>query len=268
MIGNFFNFMDLFGYGFYFKMNKQDRIYSWKVGVLSYIFITGSLIYIISTCIKWYNNIYTTKSLKQVQVSLPYVRLSTNYDFMFLYCLGTQNNSTERIPIVKDSMNFTFKWRNVYKFPYEINGEVPIEMKKCSLDQINNNVSNRFSKRHYDGCLCATVDTFFEDVSYFFTDSYYTFYDLQVKFNDSILNNKTLYNNMVDYFNNNTPVGYFYYVDTSADIDAYTKPFIPFINFHSQVLNPTSQVISNIYMTNINMHIDDNLIYDGTILLT
>ena len=141
-------------------------------------------------------------------------------------------------------------------------------MKKFSLDQIINNVSYRFSKRYYDGCLCATVDTFFEDVSYFFTDSYYTFYDLQVKFNDSILNNKTLYNNMVDYFNNNTPVGYFYYVDTSADIDAYTKPFIPFINFHSQVLNPTSQVISNIYMTNINMHIDDNLIYDGTILLT
>ena len=97
------------------------------------------------------------------------------------------------------------------------------------------------------------------------TDSYFTFYDLQVKFNDSILKNKTQYNYMVDYLNNNTPVGYFYYLDTTADIDQYSKPFTYFMNFHSQVLNPTSLMISNIYLTNINMEIDDNVIYDSTI---
>ena len=265
MISNLFYFMDLFGYGINFKINKQDRVYSWKVGLLSSIMVVGSLIYIISTCLKWFKNNYTTKTVKVVVENLPQVSLSSNNDFMFLYCLGTQNNSTERIPIINYSMNITLRWRYVSKFPYEMNGEVPIEMKKCSRDLFNKSVVNRFTYNKYDGCLCVNSDNLLNDISYFMTDSYFTFYDLQVKFNDSILKNKTQYNYMVDYLNNNTPVGYFYYLDTTADIDQYSKPFTYFMNFHSQVLNPTSLMISNIYLTNINMEIDDNVIYDSTI---
>ena len=42
-----------------------------------------------------------------------------------------------------------------------------------------------------------------------------------------------------------------------------TKPFLSYINYNSQVLNPTSLVISNIYLTNIKKEI-----YDTTILFT
>ena len=266
MLGDTVRWMDLFGSGFDFKMNMHDRIYSWKGGILSIILIICSLIYTIVCCFNLINNFYSSNSVKLLIVTLPQVQLSSNDNFMFAYCLGPNLNSSQAHDQVFDnSINYTLAWRTVSKLPNIINGEVSLKFKRCTFDKFNRSVVNRWNFKYFEGCMCVTPEDLKYNISYFMTDSYYTFYDFEVKFNDTILNNKTMYNQIVNYFNNNTPVGNFYYVDTSADIDKYTKPFTYFMNFHSQMLNPSSQVTSNLYLTNVKMEINDNIFTEGTI---
>jgi len=57
-----------------------------------------------------------------------------------------------------------------------------------------------------------------------------------------------------------TPRGYLYFVDTVADVDDYVSPFKNFLNFHSQFLNPDTMVVSNLFMNEVFLEIDDNLV--------
>ena len=228
----------------------------------------GSLFYLIICCINLFNNVYTTKSTKQFMVRLPKIEISSNNEFMFAYCLVRNNNSSQqRDQIFENSVNYTLKWRSVSKLPDRIQEEVFIKTKKCSIEMFDPRVVNRWNFKYFEGCSCVTPDQLDQNISYFMTDSYYTFYDFEVKFNDTILNNKTMYNQIIDYFNNNTPVGNFYYVDTTVDIDKYTKAFSYFMNIHSQYVNPTSQVTSNLYLTSVNLVIDDNPFYHSNLNL-
>ena len=268
MLRGAFSLTDLFGSGFSFKMNMQDRIYSWKGGVLSLILILFSIIYTVECVLNLINNIYTNKNVKMFFVNLPEIDISDNHNFMFAYCLGSNHNSSQaHDPIFDNSINYTLRWRYVTKFPYLIKGEVPMKTKKCSLDLFNKSVVNHYDFKYYDGCTCVTPDVLNYNVSYFYSDSYFSFYDFEARFNDTILNNETLYNYIVSYFKNNSPIANFYYVDTIADIDQFIKPFSYYMNFHTQTLNPTSQMISNLYLNNIYMQIDDNVIITSKIYL-
>ena len=74
-----------------------------------------------------------------------------------------------------------------------------------------------------------------------------------------------MFNQIIDYFNNNIPIGNFYYLDTTVDIDNCTKGFSYLMNIDSQYLNPTFLVTSNLFLNIVNCVINDNPFYHSNL---
>ncbi len=201
------------------------------------------------------------KEFKYEITAKPYLDFSKNPDFMIAYCLGGATNITYRDPVIINALNITMNWKNTLNHPYMITGRVNIPVNKCRLKDFPKSVTDHFTYKNYYMCSCVNSKSLSKyNISYFNTDSYFTTLDLEVKFNDTILRNPTLYNYYTNYFNMQTPRSFMYFVDTIADVDDYVSPFKNFLNFHSQFLNPGTMVVSNLYMNKIFLELDDNLV--------
>ena len=126
---------------------------------------------------------------------------------------------------------------------------------------------SRYSFKDFENCMCIKSSDLVQNISYFFSDSFTSYIDFEVKFNDNITGNQSKYNYYIDYFNNNTPRGYLYFVDSVPDIEKYMNPFRYFLNFHVELLNPSSQIITNLYLNTIDMTLDDSILITGNLIL-
>lgn len=266
MLTGLLSSIDLFGSQYCFVMNRQSRISSWKGGLTSLIFIIGSLLYTIIFFNDCANHVYTTKNFKFSIQDFPNIDFSANNAFMFSYCLGSASNSSSFDPIISNAMNYSLNWVYSSKLPYLKTDKIKIPFQKCKIENFPKAVMNRYIFQEFQSCMCVQASSLTQNISNFLTDTYFSNFELEVRFNDTIISNKSLYNYFVNYLNINTPRGYFYFVDSVADIDNYINPFTYFLNFHVQLINPSIMVTSDLFLNKIGLTIDDQLIGRGNLI--
>ena len=129
----------------------------------------------------------------------PYISFGDNDISMFAYCLGSATNSTDRDPIIINALNYSANRKYSNKMPYLITGRQDIPLNICKKEYFPKDMMSRYSFKDFENCMCVKTSDLVQNISYFFTDSYYSYYDFEVKFNDNIKSNRSLYNYYVDY---------------------------------------------------------------------
>ena len=78
--------------------------------------------------------------------------------------------------------------------------------------------------------------------------------------------NSTLYNYYYQYFKNNPPKNFVYFIDSVADLTDYNGDFLKnFINYQISFVNPDYLSAYDVYLKLIKMTIDDSFVFNGGI---
>jgi hypothetical protein len=256
---NFLQNFDLKGTKFQLQVNCDKRVSSWQAGINSLLFIITATLYTLVQFYYFFNLSYTKKFSQTNYVNNPQSNMKDLNKFMFAFCHGSADNSTERDPIAHEAVYSTLEWHYFIRNPWLFEDKIYIKLKECTKEDFPDFLRETYSMRLFQNCKCAGFDQLRDfNFSYFFTDSYNSYFAYKLMFKDHIINNSTLYQYYSDYFRNNTQRIFTFFVDSQGNVDKQDNPFTNFINYDYSYLSPDFSAISDLFFSSLKVSLDDN----------
>jgi hypothetical protein len=259
---DFLEKIDFWGISPKMHVNNKKEISSWQAGIVSLIFILISSIYSIIQ-LNYYSNLFFTEKYSQTNyIASPQIHIKNFKDFMIAFCHGTGDNSTERDPIALEAVYSTFEWHYLIRNPWLIEDKVFINLTECSNDNFPDYVKDTYTMRLFNKCKCASYNQLRNyNLSFFFTDSYVSYFAYKLMFKDDIINNSTLYKYYSDYYRNNSQRVFTYFIDSTGNVDTQENQFSNYINYEYSFLSPDFNVILDLFFSLLNVNLDDNMFF-------
>ncbi len=267
MIKNILESFDFWGVDFTFLNNTKTRRTSIKGGILSLISIILSIIYIFNEFYNWLSVSYYTKYYQSDFERMPEINLIDYPKFMLAFCIGTENNSTVRDDSVIEMLNRTLTWSYVVRTPWLMEKSVNIPLETCKKSMFPKESVNSLTFRMYQNCLCADSSKLSQfNISYSFTDTYHSYLNYIINFRDDILDNDTrileAYYHLIERQSRN----FIYFVDSIGKIDDHSENFFSnYMNWKVNYLNPDVYYLSDVFLSRVEVKIDDNFFVPGNI---
>jgi hypothetical protein len=243
-------------------MNKKSRNTSIKGGILTCAFIIVAILYIINEIKNWVGNVYYTKYSQVNYLAQPLMSFRDYPNFMMVFCVGTEVNSTFRDSNLINSLNISLSWHYTIREPWLYENEINIKLKSCKKTMFPKAAVTSLTFKIYEHCSCADSKSLAAyNISYAFTDTFNSYLAYNIKFNDDILNDPTKYQQAYTYLKQNPSRSFAYFVDSIGNIDDYTSDvFTYFMNYKFNFINPDVLYIADMYLNAINVVIDDNYV--------
>jgi|LauGreDrversion4_2_1035121.scaffolds.fasta_scaffold292053_2 hypothetical protein len=265
----FLKFFDPNGVNLNFRINRKDKVSSKESAIFYLIFISFSFYYIFIQLFKYFNleyiNIHTSTNYNPKTI-LDSKSLS---NFMIAFCHGTDGNSTERDHIAHSAVRSSFEWQYKIRNPWSFEDKVKINLKTCEPKDFPESVQSTYTIRLFDGCLCVPNDIIKNyNLSFFQTDSYYSYFAYKLMFKDEILKNSTAYDYYYDYYKTNVQKLTTYFVDSQGNLNDIKNPFNRYINYENDMINPEVSQNTDLMFSLLNVTLDNNFLFPGSISLT
>jgi hypothetical protein len=263
----FFEYFDVWGTNLKMHVNRKKNYTSWQAGIVSFCFFFIALAYILTQFYYFFNLFYTKKFGQTNYEQFPQLNVKDLKEFMFAFCHGTANNSTERDSIAQDAVYSTLEWHYFIRNPWLFEDKIFINLKECTHDDFPNFVKNTYTMRLFQKCQCASYNQLKNfNFSYFFTDSYNSYFAYKLMFKDEVVNNNTLYQYYSDYYRNNSQRVFTYFVDSQGNVDNLNDPFTNYINYDYSYLSPDFSVVTDLFFSSLNVFLDDNIFFSCIII--
>ena len=187
---------------------------------------------------------------------------------MIAFCQGTGGNSTLRDPIAMSAVESTFEWHYFIRNPWLIEDKVFINLTVCKPEDFPSIVSESYSVRLFQNCMCASKASLANyNISFFNTDTYASYFTYKLMFKNEIFNNPAAYQNYSNYYRNNPQRLFTYFIDSNANVNDYNSPFTSFINYDFTYLSPDISYSSELYFSDLQVNLDDNYFIEGKFYL-
>ena len=198
----FLKYFDFGGANLNFQINRKEKVTSWQAGLLSLFFISICLCYTISNLYYYVNLSFTTNYSQINYNSQPIIKVDDLSYFMIAFCQGTGGNSTLRDPIAMSAVESTFEWHYFIRNPWLIEDKVFINLTVCKPEDFPSIVSESYSVRLFQNCMCASKASLANyNISFFNTDTYASYFTYKLMFKNEIFNNPAAYQNYSNYDN-------------------------------------------------------------------
>ena len=258
----FLEYFDAWGTNLKLQVNSKRNFTSWQAGIVSVIFFIIAFLYTLVQFYYFFNLFYTKKYSQTNYIQSPELNVKDLKQFMFAFCHGTASNSTERDPIAHSAVYSTLEWHYFIRNPWLFEDQVYINLTKCSSDDFPDFVRKTYTMRLFENCQCASYNQLKDyNFSYFFTDSYNSYFAYKLMFKDEVMKNETLYQYYSDYYRNNSQRVFTYFVDSQGNVDSLNDPFTNFINYDYSYLSPDFSSLTDLFFSSLDVSLDDNILY-------
>jgi hypothetical protein len=254
--------IDIWGNTPTMHVNRKKEISSWQAGVVCLIFVIISSIYTLIQ-LNYYSNLFYTEKYSQTNhIASPQINIKNFKDFMIAFCHGTGDNSTERDPIAHEAVFSTFEWNYYIRNPWLIEDKVFINLTDCSYHSFPEFIKDTNTMRLFNKCKCASHNLLKNfNLSFFFTDSFWSYFTYKLMFKDNIVNNSTLYKYYSDYFRNNSQRLFTYFIDSTGNVERNENQFSNYINYEYSYLSPDFNVVLDLFFSLLDVNLDDNMFF-------
>jgi len=261
-MSEFSNF-DFAGSKITFKYNGKDSLKSIPGAFFSFLFYLFIAYYFIYEAYTYYLIPYKTDYQLET-INEPRINFIDYPNFLLMNCkVNPLDNAISNMPEVNNIMDEELVLQMVTRVPYYNRQNVTVQLKQCTIDMFpifpNKIMNDRVFENYYKFCTCAPYESLKNlNVSFFFSDTYYTYLEYVVKIKPSIFNDPVKRQDAYNLLAKNPPRNEFFFVDTNAELSNYEFPFTHFINVHLNYINPDYTAYSDLWFKRIQMRTDDN----------
>ena len=256
----FIKSFNLTGVGFRFLVNGKTKTNSWKSGMLNIFFMLVCITYTISNFSYYFNRSFSEKYSQSNYESNPIIDMNNLSDFMLAFCQASTNNGTERDSIAMSAVDSTLQWHYYTRNPWLIENKIMINLTSCKKEDFPSFVSETYTIKLFENCLCAPSSALRDyNISYFFTDSYASYFYYKLFFKNSVVNNATALKYYSDYYRNNSQRLFTYFIDNQGNVDEDNGiPLSSYLNYDFTFLSPDVSQFSELFFSELEVNKDDN----------
>jgi len=185
---------------------------------------------------------------------------------MIAFCHGVDGNSTNRDPIAHQAVYSTFEWHYTIRNPWNFEDKIMINLKTCEAKDFPEFVQNTYTIRLFKGCQCVPNEEIKKyNITFFQTDSYYSYFAYKLMFKDEILSNSSAYDYYYDYYKTNIQKLTTYFIDSQRNLNDEINPFNKYVNYEYDMINPEVNQNTDLLFSLLNVTIDNNYLISSII---
>jgi hypothetical protein len=187
---------------------------------------------------------------------------------MIAFCHGTDSNSTERDPIAHSAVKSSFEWQYKIRNPWSFESKVKIDLKTCEPNDFPQSVQETYKIRLFSGCMCVPSSKLKDyNITFFQTDSYYSYFSYKLMFKDEVLQNSTAYDYYYYYYKTNVQKLTTYFIDSQGNLNDVINPFNRYVNYEHDMINPEVSQNTDLLFSLLNVTLDNNFLFSGSKIL-
>ncbi len=265
MKNNCFHELDVGGQRISFKYNKESLVKTTPGACISFMFYIFVCYYISYEIYYFYLNPFKQEYIVET-VLQPKINLKDYENFMMMSCkVDAINNNISKLPQIDEIVEETLKLNLIYRIPKYVRQKVKLKIKPCKRGMFPGKiVTKRLYEQLYQDCKCVPHESLRDyNMSFFFSDSYFTFLEYSYKYKDEVFNNKTRLQEAYDLLLKAPTTTEFFFVDTSAEEININHPFKFYFNTQLNFLNPDFVIYSDIWLKKIQMTLSDSILTHG-----